>query len=425
MKSYSKFVIILFSIYILYPVCIFAKPSSKQKHTTAASVGTPFEQLKRRYFKLRNTDRNITREEDWRDLISDLLKFAGETKDDGLAAAALYDVASLEEQLYQVLDDQQALVALQERLELIDYQYPQSKVADDALLKHADILRTDINNEEKAIEKYQKLISAYPNSDLIDIAKSRVTNKKAQDVVVNPKNDQQENTSNFSRFTVVLDPGHGGEDYGAVGVGGLLEKDVTLDVALELKKILTMQENITVRLTRDRDEFVPLMDRTSLANDFEANVFVSIHANASPSKKLSGLETYVLDNAGDKSSKTLAERENASVKFEGEQGDLRYILSDLIQNIKLADSILLAQSVQKQILVSTEGSETKLKNLGVKRAPFYVLVGAHMPCILVELGFIDNANEGINFSDKKYRRVLAEGLSNGIINFLEQNKNVQ
>jgi N-acetylmuramoyl-L-alanine amidase len=216
---------------------------------------------------------------------------------------------------------------------------------------------------------------------------------------------------------VIIDPGHGGEDLGAEGLHGMVEKDLVLDIANELAKYLRQNLSAVVRFTRDEDVFIPLADRTAFANDYEADVFISLHANASQKKKLSGFEVYYLDNTNDHASKKLAERENRSV-LQQVNGDLGFIISDLIQNNKLADSIKLAKDISKSIdhliIKSWKGS----RNLGVKKGPFYVLVGAHMPCVLVELFFIDNKSDGERLANPQFRKDLAYALYIGIEDFL-------
>lgn len=222
------------------------------------------------------------------------------------------------------------------------------------------------------------------------------------------------------RPVIIIDPGHGGEDLGAVGVNGIQEKDVVLDISKELEKYLVENLNAVVRFTRDRDVFIELAERTTMANDYEADVFISLHANASPRKKLSGFEIYYLDNTQDAASKKLAERENASHAQSG-NSDLGFILSDMIQNHKLADSVRLAKSisagVEQFVLHNWPGST----NLGVKKGPFYVLVGAHMPCVLVELFFIDHKLDGERLAKTDFRKDLAYALYLGIEQFLSAN----
>jgi N-acetylmuramoyl-L-alanine amidase len=216
----------------------------------------------------------------------------------------------------------------------------------------------------------------------------------------------------------VIDPGHGGEDFGARGVGGLLEKDVALAISLKVKKILDASGKVSVLLTRSRDEFVPLAQRMQWANEQNAHRFISIHANASPRATLSGIETYYLDNAADKASTTLADRENGSPESGGDNADLRFMLSDLIQNAKLPESISLAQLLQRNTVRAVRGAGFTLVDRGVKSGPFYVLVGAHMPCALIETAFIDHAEEGGHLGDPTYREAFARGIAAAILESL-------
>ena len=225
-------------------------------------------------------------------------------------------------------------------------------------------------------------------------------------------------TAGARRPVIIIDPGHGGDDLGAPGVGGMLEKDVVLAISGYLSAYLQENLNAVVRLTRDQDVFIPLPERTSIANDYEADVFISLHANASPRHKLSGFEIYYLDNTQDAGSKKLAERENTA--GQGASSDLGFILSDLIQNHKMPDSIKLARNISEAvdsfILTSWPGTA----NLGVKKGPFFVLVGAHMPCVLVELFFIDNKYDGEKLMKPAFQKDLAYALYLGIEKFLNQ-----
>lgn len=224
---------------------------------------------------------------------------------------------------------------------------------------------------------------------------------------------------------VVLDPGHGGKDQGAIGVGGLMEKDLVLLVALDLRRFLESELGVIVKLTREADEFVPLTERTALANDYEATLFVSLHANASKKKgAASGFEVYYLDNGGDEASKKLAERENSSLLFEEEQNDISFILSDLIQNAKLEDSITLANRFNQETVGALRKEFKGIKSIGVKKAPFYVLVGAHMPCVLLELFFVDHQGDARLLTNPDFRSHLTTGLGRAIERYLIDDLNL-
>jgi len=215
---------------------------------------------------------------------------------------------------------------------------------------------------------------------------------------------------------IVLDPGHGGFDSGAVGWLGQSEKDITLDLALRVKELLEGVPSLSVLLTRDEDTFVPLARRTSYANRRKADAFISIHLNASPSHKLRGLEAYYLDTTDDEASRLLAQRENGIVPG-GDMDDLSYILSDLIQSGKLEGSVELTHHVESSVAASARGKHRDIVTHGVKKGPFFVLVGAHMPCSLIELFFIDNPQDGSKLATEEFRTILANGLADGLIRF--------
>jgi N-acetylmuramoyl-L-alanine amidase len=216
---------------------------------------------------------------------------------------------------------------------------------------------------------------------------------------------------------VVLDPGHGGGDVGATSQHGGQEKEITLDIARRVKALLERRHQLKVQLTRDDDTFVPLARRTAFANRKEGAVFVSLHVNASENHNLEGLEAYYLDNTNDEASRKLAERENGVAPGEA-LDDLSFMLSDLIQSGKLEDSILLTRSVEAGIRSKVLTSHRDLRSLGVKKAPFFVLVGAHMPCSLIEMFFVDNPVEGRKLHEDSFRSALAAGIADGIVRFL-------
>lgn len=222
------------------------------------------------------------------------------------------------------------------------------------------------------------------------------------------------NRRRIERPLVVIDPGHGGDDLGAVSPHGVYEKDVVLNIAMFLEELLRERLRARIVLTRNEDVFIPLPERTQLANDHEADLFISIHANASPKRNVSGIETYYLENTNDKASLKLAERENQSLLMTPGGKDLGYILSDLIQNAKLDESISLAHHIQDALTGRLSRYYRGVNDLGVKKAPFYVLVGAHMPCVLTEVAFIDHPVEGERLVDRRYQKLVAEALYQGV-----------
>ncbi len=224
-----------------------------------------------------------------------------------------------------------------------------------------------------------------------------------------------------AKTVVVIDPGHGGAETGAVGPDGLLEKDVALDLARRLKNALQRDPTFSVVLTRDEDRLVPLDDRTAIANHNRADLFVSIHLNASRRKDAFGAETYFLSaKATDDEARNLAGLENAAALGDGASAQelkdrgLDLVLWDLAQNQYLAESSALAEEVQREM-----NALTGTRDRGVRQAPFRVLMGATMPAILVEVGFITNRDEENRLEDSAYRDRIVEALVRAVRRFQE------
>jgi N-acetylmuramoyl-L-alanine amidase len=214
---------------------------------------------------------------------------------------------------------------------------------------------------------------------------------------------------------VVIDPGHGGENVGAQGSGGTLEKDVALSIARKLRADLVSARGLQVFLTRDRDAEVGLDERTAIANNYKADLFVSIHANASRARGAKGSEVYFLSyQASDDESRWVAQSEGAAepIAHAPAGSDLALILWDMAQAEHLEESSALASRIQEELAVVT-GSEGR----GVKQAPFRVLVGATMPAVLVEVAFISNPDEEKLLASDDYQAKIAESLARGIERF--------
>ena len=222
----------------------------------------------------------------------------------------------------------------------------------------------------------------------------------------------------ISRPKIVLDPGHGGHDPGAEGFA--VEKEVTLAIAQHLATLLRTRLGADVVLTRTGDATLPLAARTARANAEGADLFLSIHANASRRSRLRGIETYYLNNTHDRATIRLAAMENGLdlITPAGGENDLRYILSDLVQVGKMEESIGLASAVQRALVDHLGERYSGIVDLGVKRGPFYVLVGAYMPCVLVETSFLTHPAEGRRLAGRTYRETVAEGLYAGVARFI-------
>jgi len=221
---------------------------------------------------------------------------------------------------------------------------------------------------------------------------------------------------------IVVDPGHGGQDPGALGKG-VTEASLVLDIALRLEKLLAMVPGIEVILTRRTDEYVPLQERTAIANREGADLFLSIHANASSNVRASGIETYFLNFATTASAAAIAARENAA------SGQAMGALPDFVKaialNNKLDESRDFATYVQRAMIERLNASNTSAGNLGVKQAPFVVLIGAAMPSVLAEISFITNAQDVRQLRSTLYRQRIAEALFNGIRKYQASLKNVE
>ncbi|MGD1076274.1 MAG: N-acetylmuramoyl-L-alanine amidase [Thermodesulfovibrionales bacterium] len=247
---------------------------------------------------------------------------------------------------------------------------------------------------------------------------------------VNAKNQKQMVTS---QRILVIDPGHGGHDPGAIGKGGLKEKDVVLDIALRVKEILSKEPNIEVILTRENDVFIPLPERTLKALQANADLFVSIHANASPNRGSRGIETYLQNWTNEEEAIRVAARENyLSIKRMKEQmaqyknDDVGKMLSDLKRDFKRDESVALAHYVQNALVTDMSKIHKKIVNLGVKQAMFFVLMGASMPpSILAEVAFISNPEEERLLSQESYRGAIASSIASGIKTYLSTSPSVQ
>ena len=219
---------------------------------------------------------------------------------------------------------------------------------------------------------------------------------------------------------VVLDAGHGGHDTGAVGPGGLQEKDLALDVTRRVARLLEEKLDVKVLLSRDADQFVTLRDRTTFANRERADLFVSIHANAHRETASAGVETYFLSSeATDGAARQVAALENSVVQLEktpartsGRLDAVKAILWDLAQSEFQQESSRLAEVVQDSMTQSL-----RIPNRGVKQAGFYVLGGAAMPAILIEIGFVTNPREERRLKDTRYRDEIARAIFAGLADY--------
>lgn len=218
---------------------------------------------------------------------------------------------------------------------------------------------------------------------------------------------------------IVIDPGHGGKDYGAPGsLRGVHEKKIVLQIARRLEKMIREQLKCDAIMTRSKDTYISLEERTAIANTQNADLFVSIHTNASPDKRAFGVETYILNLATDDEAIRVAAMENATSAKN--ISDLDSILQDLMQNAKVNESARLASYVQNGMNARLTKKYKNIRNKGIKQAPFYVLLGAEMPSILVETSFISNPRECKRLASSRYQSLICQGIVDGIKYYMKE-----
>jgi N-acetylmuramoyl-L-alanine amidase len=217
---------------------------------------------------------------------------------------------------------------------------------------------------------------------------------------------------------IVIDPGHGGHDTGTIGPTGLMEKDLCLDVALRLGKIIQQKlPGADIIYTRSDDTFIPLEERTHIANESKADLFISIHANSSPDHGARGVETYYLNLKGSPEAMEVAARENA-VSLEGVH-DLEDVVKRIARTEKIDESKELAEDVQDSLAKRIQKTARPIRNRGVRKAPFVVLIGADMPSILTEISFLSNPSDEQLLKKPEHRQRVAEGLFQGVAAYLQ------
>ena len=214
---------------------------------------------------------------------------------------------------------------------------------------------------------------------------------------------------------IVIDAGHGGHDYGTIGPNGVLEKDVVLDVALRVSKLVQERMGAEVVLTRSDDTFIPLHERTAIANEHKADLFLSIHANSSPAPEVAGTETFFLNFTNSPDALNVAARENAG--SDKTVGELKDLIQTITLNDKIEESHTFADDIQSAIQAQAARSNAAAHNRGVKRAPFVVLIGASMPSVLAEIGFLSNERDESNLGKPAYREKVAEALYKGLAQY--------
>jgi len=405
-----------------------------------ASADGAFQRSRLLYYSLKRSDPNVTDLVKWENVGAELIQYLEKYPKSRNEAQALFLLAQLNDNMFRQREFQSGAGRAKYFYQRLTEQYPKHFLSDDALVYLGDLYR-DVDHDYETAEKvYSRVKVEYRLGDMNVVAENRIIQlAPLKDLgeepkkVIDEEGEQQKTLIGrifrpsgeevFAekevkpRTVVIIDPGHGGEDLGAVGVDGILEKDIALDISKELAELIKDGLRADAVLTRDKDQVLSLEERTNFANTKNADLLISVHANASELRNARGIETYYLDNTDDQASLKLAERENKVANKATD--DVSFIISDFIQNVKLDDSISLAHHLQDSLHHVVSRYYKEVKNLGVKKAPFYVLVGAHMPCALVEVSFIDHPLDGKRLKEKRYRKLIAQGLYQGVRDYFQ------
>ena len=258
-----------------------------------------------------------------------------------------------------------------------------------------------------------------PSTKAVNFGKKVKHNKEPRKVAVKVSKKRSLPVVNKKLPLIVIDAGHGGNDLGAKGYRGIQEKNVNLAIALRLKDVLTSRYKYRVILTRGDDTFIPLPGRGKIANDNNADVFVSVHANAAPRRAAHGIETYYLGQGHSEEAKATAARENGKLVKSVKDDETQEILASMISTTKINKSSRLAGNIQNQLYQSMRKKYSGVKNLGVKEGPFFVLHDTNMASVLVEVGFVTNLREESRLKQSSYLDRLASSIAKGVSKFVQ------
>ena len=258
-----------------------------------------------------------------------------------------------------------------------------------------------------------------PSTKAVNFDKKVKHNKEPRKVAAKVSKKRSLPVVNKKLPLIVVDAGHGGSDLGAKGYRGIQEKNVNLAIALRLKDILTSRYKYRVILTRGDDTFIPLPGRGKIANDNNADVFVSVHANAAPRRAAHGIETYYLGQGHSEEAKATAARENGKLVKSVKDDETQEILASMISTTKINKSSRLAGNIQNQLYQSMRKKYSGVKNLGVKEGPFFVLHDTNMASVLVEVGFVTNPREESRLKQSSYLDRLASSIAKGVSKFVQ------
>ena len=261
-----------------------------------------------------------------------------------------------------------------------------------------------------------KTKSTHPFISLQDHKKRKPTDKTPSISSPSPTQYSLAQQLGLGVRKIVIDPGHGGKDPGAIA-HGLKEKNIVLSISKKLAQVLEATYGYEVALTRTSDVFIPLEERTAIANTLKADLFISIHVNAHKDMSISGTETYFLNLATNAEAMRVAALENATSTHN--IGEMQDILSSLMQNSKINESSRLAEYVHANLVSGLDSNNYPIRDLGVKQAPFYVLIGAEMPAVLAEIAFLSNPNEAKLLNNTHYQNKVAQQIAAGVVSYID------
>jgi N-acetylmuramoyl-L-alanine amidase len=454
-------------ILIILVILFFFANAPKLAFPATSAEQEEYREANSAYLELSHDPTLRKNKTNWMKVVKKFDDVAEKYPDSSLAPKALYMEGKLYEQIYGYFFKKSDLEEALNVYRNAAGKYPDSETAPDALFKEAKVYEVRLKNKDKAITLYREILTKYPGRDASRQAKEALhalnaTEEKngEKEIIKSPgrddhgendlaeithidkvlvQNNDKGSTSkddasqqipgdqpslvkqlSLKVTKIVIDPGHGGKDPGAIGPHGEREKDITLAVGKKLAKRLK-EEGFEVFLTREDDTFIPLEERTAFANRKKADLFISIHVNAHNNTSMDGVETYFLNMTRDASSIKVAERENASTSKA--LSSLQFIIKDLMLSSKINESSRLATYVQNSIMSSHQKSGNSCRDHGVKQALFCVLVGAQMPAILIETGFITNPVECIYLQKDEYQNKIVDGIVNGINAYATNGKN--
>lgn len=407
----------IFSIFLL--LFLLHNPHSAYAKESAKSL---YQDAKKNYYSLKGSQKKQADRSNWLKSIKKFLAVYKKFPGSSYADDALFSAGILYHDAFDRFGNDKNLELSLKYYQLVADKYSGSRLADDALLRAGDIYFYDLDRQGKAKETYKKITAEYAKGDMRKSALKRLKSLSAlSKPAPHARSRSRLPVSRTAKKIIVIDPGHGGKDAGARGKKGLAEKDVVLDIAIKLKKMIQKKLGYKVILTRSKDVFIPLKKRTEIANNKKADLFISIHANASERKDASGIETYYLDFAKSNRALETAAREN-QVPLASIKDDVQYILADMAANSKMNESSQLAGTIQNSLISGLRKNYKGVKDLHAKGGPFYVLYGANMPSVLVETSFISNPKEWKRLRSSKYRERLAQHMYSGIKKYLYETR---